>query len=92
MVYAPDTKYKPGDLVIDENGAFLCLGKDIIFPELYEKIKKKAYVFNSQSTRIKQYLSAKTISLLHRLVKEYFSSYKNVIGLYLSDYGTQHLL
>ena len=62
---------------------FLCLGEKISFEELY----LKAAELDSPSLELvyPKFLSKNTLALLHRMVAIYYTTYKSVVGLFLSD-------
>lgn len=71
---------KPWDIVQDVNNIYLCLGKEVVFPELYTQ---NEYQFLAPRILIKEILSGKTMQLIHRMVQQYFSSYKTVVALFI---------
>jgi primosomal protein N' len=62
---------------------YLCIGKDIVFPELYTKAKNKPYTLLQGEKIYSHIVSAQTIDIIHWMVQTYFSSYKHVCDLFL---------
>lgn len=78
--YTWDLKAKPWDLLAAHNTHFLVLGEDIMFMELYTYQQS---TFASYEIVQKQLIDPRAIQIIHRLVYTYYSSYKNVIPLFI---------
>lgn len=76
---------KAGDLLIDENRHYLCLGEAIARPELYGH----ASITLRDPSFVCQLMQTSTLDLLHRLVNEYYASYTTAIPLRLGNDITQ---
>ena len=83
VVYATIPWFRAWDLLADTTGFFLCLWKSIEFWPLYKKQQTKEYSFISPTKAYKKLLSDESISMIHWMVKQYFSSYKHVVSLFL---------
>lgn len=88
----PDTKLKKlkiWDLIENGGSFFIYIGEKVSFPSLYNKIyKNKTDNFKIYQ---KQFLTKKTINLIHRLVKTYFTAYKKVFSLFLPTFEIEKL-
>lgn len=83
VVWSTLSWYRPGDLLKDNDIYFLCLWKEIVFTQLYKKQLAKEHSFMNPEKAYKQLVSTKTLDIIHWMVKEYFSSYKHVAGLFI---------
>lgn len=79
VFHAPHLNANPWDLLSDGVNTVLALGEEIAFPELINSI----YTWAPLGLKHPQLLSAPTLELLHRMVKTRYSTYKNVIKLFL---------
>lgn len=74
--------YLPGDLLSQDQNYFLVLGDEVKFTEQYT-------TFFSQTAVLKdmyhKFLSQKALQLLHWMVGEYYTTYKNVIKYFVSS-------
>lgn len=73
-------KIKAGDLLVFWNQYFLALGDKIAFPEQYEHLEtvKAELVY-------KQFFTQPTLDLFHRMVETYYTTYKSVIRLFVTN-------
>lgn len=74
--------FKAGDLIQGESGFFLVLGEEVSFPELYTVLYTGAMDFQLS---IAELLSPPALQLLHWMVYERYTSYKNAIKLFLDS-------
>lgn len=73
-------KIKAGDLLVFWNQYFLALGDKIAFAEQYGHLESvKAELM------YKQFLTQPTLDLLHRMVETYYTTYKSVIRLFITN-------
>ncbi len=73
-------KVKPGDLLILGNQYFLALGETISFPEQYQ------HLTTVQAELIyKEFLTQPTLNLFHRMVETYYTTYKSVVRLFVTN-------
>ena len=86
VIWSSVSWFKAWDLLSDTNGFFVCLWKNIEFPQLYKKQQMKEYIFISPMKAYKQLLSAQSIEIIHWMVKHYFSSYKHVVSLFIPSW------
>ena len=73
-------KFKPWDLIKNDEGYFLVLGSEISFPELYQNLYQDTADFILVE---KSLLSNWYLEFLHRMVYQRYSSYKVVFKLFL---------
>lgn len=73
-------KVKPGDLLVFGNQYFLALGDNVAFTEQYEHLEavKAELVY-------KEFMTKQTLDLLHRMVETYYTTYKSVIRLFVTN-------
>ena len=81
-------KLSPWDLIKDGDSFFIILGEKIEYKSLYEK-----FIWNTKNIEKfeKNFLSEKTIKLIHRMVKTRFTSYKKVFNLFLPTFEIEKL-
>lgn len=91
VLFSPEKGYFAGDIVADAHGSYLCLGNTIAFEALYIKERTKPYTFLQPQKLYSKCISTQTLEAIHRLVGEYFSSYKHVIHLYLPTWWENKL-
>lgn len=70
-----------GDLVRTHDDVFLVLGEESSFAEQYTTVYRHFVIVDV----ISSFFSASTIFLIHQLVATYYSTYKNVIDLFVPD-------
>ncbi|MFA7717385.1 MAG: hypothetical protein WC875_01615 [Candidatus Absconditabacterales bacterium] len=80
---AENLKTKTGDLLQLGSEFFLCLGEKVSFEELYGHVETLKN--GSMERCYPGFLSKKSIELLHRMVATYYTTYKSVIKLFISD-------
>lgn len=73
-------KFKPWDLIKNDEGYFLVLGEEISFPELCQNLYQDTANFILVE---KSLLSSWNLELVHRMVYQRYSSYKTVLKLFL---------
>jgi len=73
-------KTKSGDLLFDDGYYYLALGDDISRPEQWH-----TDISLHPSQRISSFLHDTTLSLVHRMVNERFSSYNKVLPLFVGS-------
>ncbi len=78
------------DIVIDADTIFLCIGKNLSFGDLYTPKQAPLYTLSPNHKIQKKRLSKQTMIIIHRLVKQYYASYKTVANLYLDKYIILH--
>lgn len=82
---------KEGDLLVGKNDMFLVLGETL----KRGNDEKKNMITEELEVHHKKFLSGQTISLIHRMVHQYYTSYKNVVKLFvtgeLSDLFTREI-
>ena len=74
-----DFAFSAGDVVKFGEDYFLVLGEEISFAEAYHFVQAKLN-FTCVSAK---FLSKKSLELLHRMVAEYYTSYKNVMRYFV---------
>jgi hypothetical protein len=74
-----DFAFVAGDVVKFGEDYFLVLGEEISFAEAYHFVQAKLN-FNCVSAK---FLSKKSLELLHWMVAEYYTSYKNVMRYFV---------
>ncbi len=73
-------KVKPGDLLVIGNQYFLALWETISFPEQYQ------HLTTVQAELVyKEFLSAPALKLFHWMVEMYYTTYKSVVRLFVSN-------
>lgn len=74
------TKIKLGDLLVFGNQYFLALGEKVVFSEQYEHLEtvKAELIY-------KQFFTQPTLDLFHRMVETYYTTYKSVIRLFVTN-------
>jgi len=73
--------FQAGDLVTFGEDVFLCLGKEVSFPEIYNY----AYLSTLKAKIIYKWLISPTsMQYIHRMVYQRYSSYKSVLKYFLS--------
>ncbi|MDR0860611.1 MAG: hypothetical protein LBO09_06670 [Candidatus Peribacteria bacterium] len=77
---SPTSFGHPGDLLETQDDFLLNLGEEIAFPELY------TYQFSEQPLKILYpgFFDQHFLSFLHRMVYEWYSSYKSVMRYFVS--------
>lgn len=71
---------KPGDLLVSGGMYLLCLGDDVAFIEKYSR----SLTLGKETTILhKQFLSSKTLSLVHWMVYTWYTTYKKIVPLFL---------
>ena len=80
-----DSSYKAGDLLQDAQWIYVCLGVDIAFSHLYNPQKKQPYGIFQAEKICTNFISANTLTCIHWMVQQYFSSYKHVCSLFVPD-------
>jgi primosomal protein N' len=78
--YSGKKKIKAGDLLIFGNQYFLALGDKIVFSEQYEHLEtvKAELVY-------KQFFTKPTLNLFHWMVETYYTTYKSVVRLFITN-------
>ena len=80
---ADGIKTKTGDLLQLGSEFFLCLGEKVSFEELY--INSSVLQNKSLEVVYPKFLSIKSVQLLHWMVATYYTTYKSVVKLFISD-------
>jgi len=80
LVTIQNSEIKWWDLVILDSHIWLCIGKNISWSERYES--RDFFVNIKKITKV---LSLKAIKQINRLVSEYYTTYKKIIPLYLTN-------
>lgn len=70
------------DIIQDAKNTYLCLWQETVFSQLYNTVWLQD--FTEWSIYRRALFSPKTMNIIHWMVKQYFSSYKAVVQLYLS--------
>gem|GEM_PF-1060035 len=73
-------KVKTGDLLVFGNQYFLAIGKTLVFPEQYlhlETIKAELIY--------KEFMTQPTLKLFHWMVETYYTTYKSVVRLFVTN-------
>jgi hypothetical protein len=70
----------PGDLLETQDDFLLNLGEEVAFPELY------TYQFSEQAVKVVYpgFFDQHFLSFLHRMVYQWYSSYKSVMRYFVS--------
>lgn len=84
----PSKKVQAGDVLQSESDFFLVLGEAVSFPELYQLRYPMQGEFHVAFPKL---LSSPALELVHRMVYERYTTYKNTLKLFL-DQEIQNLL
>ncbi len=73
-------KVQPGDLLVFGNQYFLALGEKVVFLEQYEHLEtvKAELVY-------KEFMTKPTLDLFHWMVETYYTTYKSVVRLFVTN-------
>lgn len=78
---------KSGDRVETTEGTYICLGKTIAFPELYNP--ETLPTLSAIVDRTPHFLSSESIALIHRMASTYYAAYKHTIALFPIKFPTR---
>jgi len=73
-------KIKPGDLLVFGNQYFLAIGETLVFSEQYQHLEtvKPELVY-------KEFMTKSTLDLFHWMVETYYTTYKSVVRLFITN-------
>ncbi|MBP6911164.1 hypothetical protein KBC03_06325 [Patescibacteria group bacterium] len=71
---------KVGDLLVGKSDMYLALGDTMA----WSADKAKSNITEELSVHHKDFLGKEAIALIHRMVHEYYTSYKNVVKLFVT--------
>lgn len=71
---------KVGDLLVGKNDMFLALGDEVV----RNSDKTKYRIAEKLSVHHKDFLGKEAVEMIHRMTHEYYTSYKNVVKLFVT--------